>query len=163
MEARPATSAISIRRLALLVVLPLLLLGAVHLFSQQYGTAMPPQVLRLAEARLLPGDALDPAQIPGALLDPQLPAPAASAIVSRPLEATATPTPMPSTAPTTPVTSLAPGHVVALPVQIHDTDAPGPLWFALDFRLDRPAQVPYWLVYGIAAIVQDVTRGTRCW
>lgn len=146
MEARPATSAISIRRLALLVVLPLLLLGAVHLFSQQYGTAMPPQVLRLAEARLLPGDALDPAQIPGALLDPQVPALAASAIVSRPLEATATPTPMPATAPTTPITSLAPGHVVALPVQIHDTDAPGPLWFALDFRLDRPAQVPYWLV-----------------
>ncbi len=146
MAAPPASSAAVMRRLALLVALPLLLLGGVHLFSQQYGTAMPPQVLRLAEARLLPGDAFDPAQVRGALLDPAAPAPAASALVSRPLEPTTTPTPMPATAPTTPSVSLAPGHVVALPVQIHDTDAPGPLWFALDFRLEAPARVPYWLV-----------------
>jgi len=148
------------RRLALVIALPLLMLGAVHLFSQQYGTAMPPQVLRLTEARLLPGDALDPAQIRGALPDPRVkigpsadpgvagrpPEAAASSVVSRPLNPTATPTPMPSTRPTTPTVSLAPGHVVALPVQIHDTDAPGPLWFALDFRLEQAAEVPYWLV-----------------
>jgi len=150
----------SMRRLALVIALPLLMLGAVHLFSQQYGTAMPPQVLRLTEARLLPGDALDPAQIRGALPDPRVkigpsadpgvagrpPEAAASSVVSRPLNPTATPTPMPSTRPTTPTVSLAPGHVVALPVQIHDTDAPGPLWFALDFRLEQAAEVPYWLV-----------------
>ncbi len=147
---------VSIRRLALLVALPLLMLGVVHLFSQQYGTATPPQVLRLTEARLLPGDALDPAQIPGALPDarsgarlrtgPASADSAASSVVSRPLSPTATPTPMPSTMPTTPAVPLAPGHVVALPVQIHDTDAPGPLWLALDFHLDRSAEAPYWLV-----------------
>ncbi len=160
MEGRPAVATVSIRRLVLLVALPLLTLWAVHLFSQHYGTAMPPQVLRLTEARLLPGDALDPAQIRGALPDPRVktgpradpgvagrpPEAAASSIVSRPLDPTATPTPMPSTRPTTPTVSLAPGHVVALPVQIHDTDAPGPLWFALDFRLEQAAEVPYWLV-----------------
>ena len=90
MEGRPATATVSIRRLVLLVALPLLVLWAVHLFSQHYGTAMPAQVLRLTEARLLPGDARDPAQVPGALPD-------------------------------------ASGHRVALPVQIHETDAPGPL------------------------------------
>ncbi|WP_377159209.1 sensor histidine kinase [Roseateles sp. UC29_93] len=156
MEVRPAAAMVSIRRLALLVALPLLMLGVVHLFSQQYGTATPPQVLRLTEARLLPGDALDPAQIPGALPDarsgarlrtgPASADSAASSVVSRPLSPTATPTPMPSTMPTTPAVPLAPGHVVALPVQIHDTDAPGPLWLALDFHLDRSAEAPYWLV-----------------
>jgi hypothetical protein len=151
MEVRPATATVSIRRLALLVALPLMMLVAVHLFSQQYGTATPAQVLRLSEARLLQGDARDPAQVPGALpgarlpVAPTLPEMAASA-VSRPMNPTATPTPLPSTMPSTPTVSLAPGHVVALPVQIHDTDAPGPLWFALDFRLDRPAEAPYWLV-----------------
>ncbi|WP_143742233.1 sensor histidine kinase [Roseateles chitinivorans] len=144
MDVRLAAPAMSMRRLVLLVALPLLLLAATHVLSQQYGTAMPPQVLRLTEARLLPGDARDPAQVPGALPRSRLPEP--SAVVSRPLGPTVTPTPMPSTAPTTPVVPLAPGHVVALPVQIHETDAPGPLWFALDFRLPEAAQAPYWLV-----------------
>lgn len=153
MENRAAKPAVSLRRLAMLIVLPLLTLAAVHLFSRHYGTAMPPQVLRLAEARLLPGDARDPAQVPGALPETSAASDAAAhplvappRVVSRPLNPTATPTPLPSTTPTTPSVSLAPGHVVALPVQIHDTDAPGPLWFALDFRLEQSAQAPYWLV-----------------
>lgn len=144
MDVRLAAPAMSMRRLVLLVALPLLMLAAIHVVSQQYGTAMPPQVLRLTEARLLPGDARDPAQVPGALPQGRLPEP--SAVVSRPLGPTATPTPMPLTAPTTPAVPLVPGHVVALPVQIHETDAPGPLWFALDFHLPHAAQAPYWLV-----------------
>ncbi|WP_416760039.1 sensor histidine kinase [Roseateles sp. So40a] len=100
------------RRLALIVALPLLLLIAVHLLSQQYGTAMPSQVLRMTEARLLQGDAHDPAQVLGAL-------PTAGPPVGQPVE---------------------------LPVQIHETDAPGALWFALDFRLAQHAESPYWLV-----------------
>lgn len=64
---RAATPAGALRRLALLVLLPLLLLGAVHLLSRQYGTVLPPQVQRIAEARLLAGDALEPAAIPGAM------------------------------------------------------------------------------------------------
>lgn len=100
------------RRLALIVALPLLLLIAVHLLSQRYGTAMPSQVLRMTEARLLQGDAHDPAQVLGAL-------PTAGPPVGQPVE---------------------------LPVQIHETDAPGALWFALDFRLAQHAESPYWLV-----------------
>lgn len=73
-ENRAESPAGLLRRLVLLVALPLLLLGAVHLLSQQYGTVLPPQVLRLSEARLLAGDAHDPAAMPGAL-----PADAASA------------------------------------------------------------------------------------
>lgn len=73
-ENRAESPAGLLRRLVLLVALPLLLLGAVHLLSQHYGTVLPPQVLRLSEARLLAGDVHDPAAMPGAL-----PADAASA------------------------------------------------------------------------------------
>ncbi|WP_343629067.1 ATP-binding protein [Roseateles sp.] len=66
-ENRADSPAGRLRRLVLLVALPLLLLGAVHLLSQQYGTVLPPQVLRLSEARLLKGDALEPAAMPGAM------------------------------------------------------------------------------------------------
>ncbi len=100
------------RRIALIVALPLALLGAVHLLSQQYGTAMPSQVLRMTEARQLQGDAHDPAQVPGAL----------------------------------PTAGPPVGRSVELPVQIHETDAPGAIWFALDFRLAQHAESPYWLV-----------------
>lgn len=48
------------RRLILLLALPLLLLLGVHLFSQQYSTALPPQVIRLSQAWLIAGDAHRP-------------------------------------------------------------------------------------------------------
>jgi signal transduction histidine kinase len=117
MEGRPMAATVSIRRLVLLVVLPLSTLWAVHLFSQQYGTAMPAQVMRLAEARLLSGDAHDPAQVPGAL---------------------------PAKAPAVDAAPMA--RPVTLPVQLHETDVPGGLWFALDFQLKESATAPYWLV-----------------
>ncbi len=100
------------RRLALLLVLPVALLWGVHRLSQQYGTALPPQVLRLAEARLLSGSAVDPRAVPGA--------------VSGPMEAEAS------------------SH--HLPVQIRESEAPGPLWFAIDFQMPRAAEQPHWLV-----------------
>lgn len=104
--------AVRARRLVLLLVLPLALLWAVHLLSQQFGTALPPQVVRLTDARLLPGSAVDPRQVPGA--------------VSGPIDAEA--------------------GTHHLPVQIHESEAPGPLWFALDFQMPKAADQPHWLV-----------------
>ena len=45
-----------LRRLALLVGLPLLAVLAIHLFSQHYRTAVPPEVLRLDQALIQYGD-----------------------------------------------------------------------------------------------------------
>lgn len=105
-EDRVVLPGASLRWMALLIALPLLLLGAVHLFSLQYGTSLPPRVQRLAQANLLPGAVAPPA-----------------------------------TAASTPA-----GVPVVLPVQIRDTDMPGPLWFTVDFRLEAAADVPYWLI-----------------
>lgn len=54
------------RRLAVLG-LPLLLMAGLHLLSQRYSTALPPQVQRLAQAELLRSDAAQPPKpVPGA-------------------------------------------------------------------------------------------------
>lgn len=178
MEVRTPAPAMSLQRLALLIAVPLLLLAAVHVLSQQYGTAMPAQVLRMTEARLLSGDALDPAQVPGALLErapsasaatdsaataapgstsPSISTPTSTSLATQTPKGTATTTDHAIAPPLSPEigftqvrprepTRVTTGRVVPLPVQILDTDAPGPLWFALDFKLDAPAVMPYWLI-----------------
>ena len=49
----PGSLGMAARRLALLLLLPLLLLGAVHLLAQRYDTTLPPQLMRLQQARWL--------------------------------------------------------------------------------------------------------------
>lgn len=90
------------RRLAVLL-LPLLLMGAVHLLSQRYSTALPPQVLRLSQAQLLPAETSLPPE------------------------------------------SRADTPRLQLPQQINESEARGPLWFGLDFKLEEAAREPYWL------------------
>ena len=51
------------RRLALLMGLPLLLVLAIHLFSQQYSTALPPEVRRFDQALIQYGDMPAPAAL----------------------------------------------------------------------------------------------------
>lgn len=60
------------RRLAVLG-LPLLLLLAVHLLSQRYGTVLPPQVLRLSEAQLVHAEAELPTEFEPAAARQRLP------------------------------------------------------------------------------------------
>ncbi|OWQ88437.1 hypothetical protein CDN99_16390 [Roseateles aquatilis] len=122
----------SIQRLALLVVLPLLMLGIVHLLSQQYGTAMPPQVLRLSEARLLDSPQAEPVKMPVAPSD---------AVAS-----SGSPAAVDDLRPSALPALSALGHPQSLPIQIHETETSGPLWFSMDFRLRESAAQPYWLV-----------------
>ena len=51
------------RRFALLMGLPLLLVLAIHLFSQQYSTALPPEVRRFDQAVIQYGDTPAPAAL----------------------------------------------------------------------------------------------------
>jgi len=118
-------SAARARRLVLLLLLPVALLWVVHLLSRQWGTALPPQVVRLTQALLLQGSALDPAQVPGAI----------KASEGAQGELTS------STGAVSPDSPLQ-----ALPLQIHASEAPGPKWLAMDFTLARQAEQPYWLV-----------------
>jgi signal transduction histidine kinase len=114
-------SAARARRLLLLVVVPVALLWLVHVLSQQFGTALPSQVVRLTDAQLLPGSAVDPTQVQGAV------APITGDHSTDPLDP-------------------PDHHHYRLPLQIHESAAPGPLWFAMDFQMPQAADQPYWLV-----------------